>query len=123
MQSRAKRGRVFVWRERRKQMLGRSFSLLLKRKQATMQFSPLVRKMGVEPTRCYSQAPETCASAIPPLPHNFFNFLRQFYSCASFNLHTFTHKFAICREPQTATLHPSNNIAREPAPPFRIRHF
>ena len=49
MQSRAKRRRVFVWRERRKQMLRRSFSLLLKRKQATMQFSPLVQRLITNP--------------------------------------------------------------------------
>ena len=30
--------------------------------------SNLVRRMGLEPTRCYSLAPETSASAIPPPP-------------------------------------------------------
>lgn len=43
-----------------------------------IKFSPnvlifLVWTMGLEPIRCYSQAPQTCASAIPPRPHiNYF---------------------------------------------------
>ena len=47
------------------------FEEIEKEQPSGSDYSHLVRKMGVEPTRCYSQASETCASAIPPLPHIF----------------------------------------------------